>query len=199
MPQAGQLGRSYAGRDRRSRQAHRRSRLLEAAFDLFGSPKGPGTATVERICTQAGVATRAIYEEFGGRDELLEAVYEAVARDTENAMDSALDQSGDHMRKTIAAYVGFLTEDPRRARIAHLAPKGNGPSDPQRTTTSLLVERVGSQRGPLTTIGMVGAVDAVMSYWAQAQPPPATNQVVDELVHTCTSLTVSPSREERAS
>lgn len=68
-------GRRYGGRTAEERRQARRDALLDAAYELFGT-EGYRNVTIERVCSQARLTARNFYEEFGGREALLLAIYD---------------------------------------------------------------------------------------------------------------------------
>jgi AcrR family transcriptional regulator len=114
-------GRVYGGRSERERRADRRARLLAAGLDLFGTEGWTG-ATIEKLCTAAGVATRSFYEEFSSREALLLAVFEDVLAGVVTEVTPRVVVGGGveaQVRAGLTGYVEHLTADPRRARVVH--------------------------------------------------------------------------------
>src|SRR3954454_23347787 len=110
-------GRRYAGRSTVERQEERRTRLLEAGLELFGT-EGWSASPIERLCAQARVATRSFYEEFSSREALLLAVYAQITQGAARAVAGGLEAAGQGIEQRVEAglraYIGHLTEDPRR-------------------------------------------------------------------------------------
>lgn len=67
-------GRRYGGRDAAQRQQERRTRLIQAGLDLFGTA-GFAAASVKQVCSHAGLTERYFYESFRDREDLLAGVY----------------------------------------------------------------------------------------------------------------------------
>src|SRR3954453_20678236 len=115
-----ETGRVYGGRSEDQRRPDRRSRLLGAGLELFGSVGWQG-APIERLCSAAAVATRSFYEEFSSREDLLKAVYEQVMNGVLDTVlpvvQAAQGPLEERIRTGLTGYVGYLTEDPRRAKI----------------------------------------------------------------------------------
>lgn len=122
-------GRSYRGADPRQRQDERRTRLVTAAVEVFGTT-GYRNATVERICAVAGLTKRYFYESFDDSEALLLAAYAyatnqlhaslvtgALAATSEPPEREPLDLDG-MVRGALVAFFGAIEEDPRLARIA---------------------------------------------------------------------------------
>src|SRR5438445_1202863 len=63
-------GRRYGDKEPAQRRAERRSRLLEAALDAFGTT-GYRATSIEQLCADANISTRNFYEEFATREALL--------------------------------------------------------------------------------------------------------------------------------
>ncbi|MGI5126011.1 TetR/AcrR family transcriptional regulator [Pseudonocardia sp. CA-107938] len=114
--------RVYAGRSAQQRREDRRSRLLAAGQDLFGG-QGYRNTSIEALCTAAGVSTRAFYEEFSGREDLLIALFDQVVTRILSATAEAAATVGDvPIRRRIEVIVGAFLEavgaEPKAARIA---------------------------------------------------------------------------------
>src|SRR5687767_10687592 len=115
-------GRAYGGRAPDERRAERRRRLLDAGLEVFGTV-GWEEASIALLCATARVGTRAFYEEFDAREDLLREVATTVVLDAVEEMRAALDSAPPtvegKVRAGISAYAGVLTEDPRRVRVAY--------------------------------------------------------------------------------
>ena len=69
--------RTHRGRTLDERRAERRSALLDAALDLFGT-KGYGSTSIGELCRESYVTARYFYEEFGDKEALLVAANRAA-------------------------------------------------------------------------------------------------------------------------
>lgn len=178
-------GRVYGGRSEAERRSERRDRLTAAGLELFGT-QGYAATTIERLCAEAGVATRSFYEEFSSREDLLAAVYRAVVEGTHRAVLSAVQTPPDpegRVRAGVAAYVGHLTDDPRRAQVAHREVRRESDLEPQRQAAlvsfaGLLADharlpRPGGEpgQGRVLALALAGAASEVMADWVAAGPP----------------------------
>lgn len=192
-------GRRYAGQSDAQRRAARRARLLAAGLDLFGTLGWAG-GTVERLCSAAGVATRSFYEEFPSREALLLAVYAEVVDGATAAVRAAVAAAplelAARVRVGLGAYVAYLSEDPRRARVAHVEVRAAGSGlEPQRRGAVVGFARLIEQEGrllaaagqrradvtPLTALALAGAVNELLVEWTTTAPPPPTGPIVAEL------------------
>ncbi|MDY6809389.1 MAG: TetR/AcrR family transcriptional regulator [Actinomycetota bacterium] len=182
-------GRRYGGADAAQRQERRRTDLIVAGLDLFGS-EGFANVSVKRICDRAGLTQRYFYESFDDRFALLAAVYEdcvVVARTATvaaggpfvadaGAAGIAADDAPAVARATLGAFIGTLADQPRRARVMLVEVVGVSPDlERQRLTaihgwadlilTLALGERRPDRRQRLAAIGLVGAVTQLLVDW----------------------------------
>ena len=190
-------GRSYAGRLPDERRAERHRRLVEAGLEVFGTV-GWEEASITLLCATARVGTRAFYEEFDGREQLLREVATQVVLDGVEALRAALAAAPATLEAKVeaglTAYVGHLTHDPRRARVAYRAVPAAGQLLPDRHRASLAFADVitaeaaaaglstpaGSDPA-LLSLALTGAVAELLGWWAATTPSPPVEPVVAEL------------------
>ena len=189
-----ETGRVYGGRSEHERRADRRERLLAAGLDVYGTDGWAG-ATIERLCSAAAVATRSFYEEFTSRETLLLAVYEdimsGVVRNVLPKVQASDGSVEEKIRIGLAGYVGYLTEDPRRARVAHKEIRTAGVLESDRAAmVARFGEIITSQaqlpsgaQARLLGLALTGAVSECLVDWvAHPEPRPDTAPIVDTLV-----------------
>lgn len=190
-----QGGRRYAGRSAEERRHQRRAQLLDAGLQIFGS-YGYDEATITLLCATARVGTKAFYEEFPSREALLLAVATDVVATAALRLEAALAAAPadleQRVRAGLAAYVGYLTEDPRRARIAYREIRV-APLEAERQFASVSFARLVSEQAALLGLGahahgnlllalaLTGGVGELLNYWTSAADKPATERLVDEL------------------
>jgi AcrR family transcriptional regulator len=117
-------GRTYAGKLPADRVQERRERLLAAGLELFGT-NGYAATTNAQLCRVAGVAPGKLYEEFRGKEAVLQTLVEDVVSDVIAAVRAALSESkatraGDILgasRAGLSAFFHSLLDDPRRAQV----------------------------------------------------------------------------------
>jgi AcrR family transcriptional regulator len=119
--------RTWGGSTLDARRGVRRRRLLEVGLDLLGGPEGASAVTVRSVCRHAKLTDRYFYESFADRDELLLAVYDEVAEQAQRALVEAVtttpaDTPDAVARAAVRAFLGLLTDDPRKGRVLLLAP-----------------------------------------------------------------------------
>lgn len=188
-PSEGQTtGRTYRGADAAQRRDERRTRLIAAAVEVFGT-EGYRTATVEKICATAGLTKRYFYESFSGSEELLLASYEhatglmleslragaQAGTDTDTRLDGAL-----------TAFFATIDTDPRLARLAFFEILGVSERVDRayRDTTKSFIEVLLTTDEPtfqralppdahpwVVATGLVGAVLMIAQQWLLAPQP----------------------------
>lgn len=191
-------GRSYRGMSAEERLTERRERLISAAYTLYADPGFPET-TIEKLCTLARISNRAFYECFSGRNELMQALHDRCVDETLTAVAKSIEQApGTLMGRAaagIAAYITFVAEDRRRARIMHLEVRRAGDcltTSRQRAVRAFtqiietsvfdLPETIGTNRH-LLALGMIGAIQELLIEWVLADDPPPIEALIDTAVH----------------
>jgi len=192
-----ETGRVYAGRSETQRRDERRERLLSSGLALFGT-EGYATTTIERLCAHASVATRSFYEEYPSREALLRAVYERVVSGANEAVRRAVTGASQDLPGRIsagvAAYVRHLTDDPRRAQVAHREVRRVGVLEVDRQAAIMafagFIAREARlqapdgdpQQGRVLALALAGAASEVLVAWVGAgEPRPPTGPVVEGL------------------
>ena len=98
---------------REAQRALRRDALLDAAIDEIRTT-GPG-ATMEQLAKAGGVTKPILYRHFGDREGLITAIAERFSTGLVASVSAPLlsvTYPRELLDSTIAAYVGFLEEDP---------------------------------------------------------------------------------------
>jgi AcrR family transcriptional regulator len=188
-------GRRYAGRSPDERRQERRQRLLDAGLQVFGTV-GYDDATITLLCGTARVGTKAFYEEFPSREALLLAVATDVVAAAAVRLETALKESPpdleQRVRAGLTAYIGYLTEDQRRVRIAYrevrVAPLEAERQFASVAFASLVTEQVvqlgmcGHARDNLLlSLALTGGVGELLNHWTSAVDKPPTERLVEEL------------------
>lgn len=192
-----------------ARDDDRRRRLLDAAFDSFGT-RGYAATTIEGLCAAAGVAPRSFYDHFASREAILAAVYDEVIAHQSAALLAALEAEPEdlvaHVRAGVAAAVETFTQDERRARIAFVEVVGvseameahrmaviSGYAELLARDGERLADRGLASRhaGTLTAMALVGAITQVLTDW---QHRPEARAPVARLVDEITRLYVAALR-----
>lgn len=193
-------GRKYSGIAPEERVRHRRASLLASALEQFGTC-GYATVSIKQICQGAGLTERYFYESFTGREHCLAALYDELAAAMRAATLAAIDSAPPNLDAAtaagLAAFIGHLSSDPRRARVVLIEVVGVSAAMEQRrhrvlrdfVDTVLTVWGAESFRPPgrqqrLTATALVGGVNHLLVDWLmdECRDDPA------DLVTVCTDL-----------
>ncbi|MFD4432870.1 TetR/AcrR family transcriptional regulator [Nocardia sp. NPDC058497] len=194
-------GRRYSGLAAEERTRVRREALLEAALDLFGTA-GFAATSVKQICGAAALTERYFYESFRDRQASLAQVYTMLVDELRDATETAIAAAGSEtavvVREGLAAFIGYLTEDPRRARVILIEVVGVSPEleELRHGVLRAFGEVIGSvwstesgidpddERTRLTAIALSGAVNNLLVDWMMT----GQRQSVEVLVEVCATL-----------
>lgn len=200
--------RIYAGVSAQQRRDQRRTALIEAGLQLFGTA-GYLNAPVKNICAEAGLTQRYFYESFRDREDLLDAVYRSCVATLREATVAAAtgylaqvgestDRSGvpeAHIaalaRTAFGAFLDTLTVDPRRARVILIEVVGVSPALEQlrlgaiHAWAELILSFLtpasdDSPRHALAAIGLVGAITQLLVDWQMAAAQPVDSRFAPE-------------------
>jgi AcrR family transcriptional regulator len=189
-------GRPYRGSSAEERRDARRERLLDAAVEIFGT-SGYRSASIDRICSAAGLTKRYFYESFDSSEALLEAVYR---RATTTMLNSIIVRGDAHttgaehvLQSALSNFFRTIADDPRSARIVLLEVLGVSAEVDAlyRQTTGLFVDTVlavadsvgtahglaGPNRRTLA-VGLVGAVLMMTQQWLLAPDSEPLDRVI---------------------
>ena len=122
--------RRYRSPRRAAAATKTRARLLAAAAAILGAPAGIGGFSLEEVARKAGVTRLTVYNRFGSRRALLEAVFdERAARGGLHRLAEAMAASDPHagLLQVIAIFCDFWSYDPRALGRLHAA----GANDPE--------------------------------------------------------------------
>jgi AcrR family transcriptional regulator len=120
-PKALASKRRYAGASAQERQDQRRARLIEASYDVFGT-EGYANATMRLVCAKARLTERYFYENFNSLYDLFVVVHRRISSQCAKLIEARRNEVPDvdplgKSRVSIQAFLEFIKEDPRRARI----------------------------------------------------------------------------------
>lgn len=196
--------RTYAGVSGDERRARRHQLLLDAGLELLGT-RGFGATTMTAVCGRAKLTERYFYESFPDLEALLVAVFDRVTEESAEVVLAAVEDSPRdaraRTRAAIAAFVEFLTEDPRKARIAFVEALGSEALMRRRYETissfaALLGDQArdfyGTARGAdrlvnLTSFLLVGGLAEALIAWLGGE----LSSTREQLVEDCTDLFVA--------
>ena len=189
--------RTYGGVSAEERRARRRRLLLEAGLDVFGS-EGGSAATMTEVCARAKLTERYFYESFADLDTLLVAVFDGVAAEAAEVVLAAVEDSPqearDRARAAIGAFVEFLTDDPRKARVVFVEGLGTGVLMRRRfeaisSFATLLADQARAFYGPpanadraivLTSFMLVGGLAETLIAWLGGELELTRDELIEE-------------------
>ncbi|CAM4048897.1 TetR/AcrR family transcriptional regulator [Tsukamurella strandjordii] len=207
-PTVRRKGRRYGGADAETRQEARRTRIEEAALELFAS-RGYRHTTVSAICERARVSRRHFYELFDDREAVLRHVYDQIQERTREAVLAAI---GDHVRDAagsadrsaiivaaLDAYIGALLDDPRSLRVGFVEVVGVSPEFEQhrlgnrREWAQLLQGAAATAGAPPTQPWMYTAFipsvnEFLMAWWQHSDDHTDPHDLVQILSSVLTAL-----------
>ncbi|AYJ52070.1 TetR/AcrR family transcriptional regulator [Rhodococcus sp. P1Y] len=189
-------GRPYRGSSPVQRRDERREKLLDAAVEIFGTT-GYRSASIDRLCSTAGLTKRYFYESFESSEDLLKAVYLRATK----TMLAGVQAPATHetqspeavLQAALSNFFRSVADDPRSARIVLLEVLGVSTEVDElyRQTTSLFVDVVltvadaagtahglaGPNRRTLA-VGLVGAVLMMTQQWLLAPTSESLDGVI---------------------
>jgi AcrR family transcriptional regulator len=124
-------GRLYQGESADSRTQTRRQLLIDVAFALMAT-EGWREVSINQLCRDAGLNKRYFYESFADLPALEAAVIDDLAArllaiglsSAQEAQQQGLD-TGAMARRVMREVIGWLADDPRRARVLFGGASGN--------------------------------------------------------------------------
>ncbi|GGK62116.1 TetR/AcrR family transcriptional regulator [Nocardia camponoti] len=194
-------GRRYSGMDAEERTRARRSALLDAALEMFGTG-GFTSATVKQICAKAALTERYFYESFRDRETCLTALYTELVGELTVATNEAISAAAPGIESAIhaglGAFVGYLTDDPRRARVILIEVVGVSPEleELRHGVLRAFADVIGAvwaaepdtdpddEDSRLTAVALSGAVNNLLVDWLMT----GRQQTPDVLTRVCTRL-----------
>jgi AcrR family transcriptional regulator len=201
MWQSGDVSpRSYRSPRRDAAATQTRKRITAAAAAILGAPEGIGGFSLEAVAKKARVTRLTVYNQFGSRRALLEAVFDQrAARGGLHRIAEAMAGSDPHagLREVIAIFCDFWSFDPGALGQLHAA----GASDPEfdasvrernerrRHLLAVLVGRIaeGGELHPQTRGDLIDVLFALTSFpffsqlTAGKRPPDAACHLIQGL------------------
>lgn len=115
--------RSYLGESAEERVESRRRALVDAAFERLSGEGGFRALSIAQLCRDAQLNKRYFYESFDDLDQVAAAVVDELAAELLRVGQAAAIEgigrqlaTPDLARHALAAVIGWLVEDPRRAK-----------------------------------------------------------------------------------
>jgi AcrR family transcriptional regulator len=171
--------RPYRLGQRQTTVARTRARLVAAARELLAAPGGVSGFTVDAVAAQAGVARMTVYNQFGSKMGLLEALFDDLAaRGLVARLRAAFGrpEPGEALDEPVAAFAGFWHSD----RVVIRRVRGLAALDPD--FEQAVRARDERRREALRTI-----LGRLAEGCHRAAPPGPREEVID-ILHTLTSF-----------
>jgi AcrR family transcriptional regulator len=192
--------RVYGGKSGDERRAERRYRLLDAGLELLGTEGLAGT-TLRKVCENAGLPPRYFYENFPDLDALNVAVFDSLLEDLIRqsfvAVAQAPTELAAQVRAALRCAIDFVSDDPRKGRIALSLALASPPLAERRSRATELITTIiadlgndyvsaDADRGQLDTVArfFVGGFAEILAAWMD-DPSTATR---GDLLDRCTQL-----------
>lgn len=204
-------GRHYSGMSPEQRIQARRQALLGSSLQLFGTA-GYAATSVKALCREAGLTERYFYESFRDREACLHSLYGELTHELRTVTVAAVAEAGEEVeeiaRRGLSAFVGYLTDDPRRARVVLIEVVGVSPALEavrhgvlsefadviNRVLTGAAPDDAVQVRETLTGVALAGAVNHLLVDWLMG----GRKQEPALLVDVCATL-FSAAQERLAS
>lgn len=196
--------RAYGGLSADERVATRRSRLLDAALELYGT-QGYLATGVKDVCREAGLTDRYFYESFANSSELFSAVFdrttaELLALVAQRVAAAARDPEA-QARAAIETFVRALADDPRKARLLFVETASAGAAIERHVRATVrqfaaLVAATARVHLPADTpdvviqmgaFSLVGAIAGVIVEWQDGGIDAPLDEVIDYFVDVFTT------------
>jgi AcrR family transcriptional regulator len=167
--------RLYKSPRREAAAARTRRRIVAAAATVLGAADGIGGFSLEAVARKAGVTRLTVYNQFGSRRELLEAVFdERAIRGGLHRLAGAMAGSDPRigLRQVITIFCDFWSFDPAGLSLLHAA-AANDPeleasvrerNERRRHLLSVLVRRIAGDRRLRTLRDLVDVLFALTSF-----------------------------------
>jgi AcrR family transcriptional regulator len=205
--------RRILGLDDQQRQAQRRTLLLDAALELFGT-RGYAKTSIELLCQTAGIGTNSFYELFPSKEAVLIGLYDQISADLRAGLASAYTAHRDEpgpglIRALLSGFVHGTLDDPRVARVAFIESAGVSAEveEHRRRTRNAIVDglqAIGRQirdadpdsgavdeatrPGPSArrnAVAIVGAISETTVDWLLDPDPDPIERLIDDMAHHC--------------
>jgi AcrR family transcriptional regulator len=215
--------RRILGLDDQQRQEQRRTLLLDAALELFGT-RGYARTSIELLCQTAGIGTNSFYELFPSKEAVLVGLYDRISGTLRDGVAEAyVSHHGDPdlIRALVSRFVHEVVDDPRVARVAFIESAGVSAQveEHRRRTRNDFVDglqaigrdirnartapgTVDEQERPgpsprRNAVAIVGAIVETTLDWLLDPHPDPIESLIDDITHHCQRVVDAIVRESR--
>src|SRR6266487_2882896 len=114
---------------------HKKRRTMDAIAELTAE-HGYDATKIGDIVRRAGVARKTLYDNFGGKEEVFLAAFDAALEEALRRVEAACGEAeGDweeKVRAALAAFLGYVAEEPALARMCMIETLSATPASTQR-------------------------------------------------------------------
>jgi AcrR family transcriptional regulator len=100
--------------------SHKRRRIMNAIAELTAE-QGYGATKIGDIVSRAGVARKTLYDNFGGKEEVFLAAFDAAVEEAIGRVEEACAKAEgtweERVQAGLAAFLGYVAEQPALARM----------------------------------------------------------------------------------
>lgn len=216
--------RRILGLDDAQRQAQRRTLLLDAALDRFGT-RGYAKTSIELLCQTAGIGTNSFYDLFPSKEAVLIGLYDELSARLRASVAEAFlahHEDSELIRSLVGAFVHETVDDPRVARVAFIESAGVSDTveEHRRQTRNDFVDgllaigrAIRDANGVETTldeaqrpgpsprrnaVALVGAIIETTVDWLLDPTPDPIDRLIDDITHHCERVMQAIVRESLA-
>jgi len=168
--------RAYKSPRRGASASAARERIVAAAAAILGAADGIRKFSLDAVAKKAGVTRLTVYNQFGSRRALMEAVFDERAERgglfrIVEAMQDPDPQAA--LRRIIAIFCDFWSSDPGTMRLLHAAGASDAEfadsvherNERRRSVLSVIVHRLATGRAPPKALGnLVDVLFALTSF-----------------------------------
>ena len=168
--------RAYKSPRRDAAASATRERIVAAAAAILGAADGIRKFSLDAVAKKAGVTRLTVYNQFGSRRALMEAVFDERAERgglfrIVEAMQDPDPQAA--LRRIIAIFCDFWSSDPGTMRLLHAAGASDAEfadsvherNERRRSVLSVIVHRLAAGRAPPKALGnLVDVLFALTSF-----------------------------------
>lgn len=195
--------RPWRGISAAERVAERRSRLLDAGLELFGT-RGVAAVGVGDVCAEAELTKRYFYESFGSIHDLIDAVIgREVDRLTALVIPLLVEHGVGNLRPAIAALAEAVLADPRIVRLLVVETQSEALIHHRRTLVEGALESAlaavwpdggdarRAARRRVAVLAVAGAIGEVSVAWVEGRIDLSLDEVVDLAFDAAASIDVA--------
>lgn len=114
---------------------HKRRRITDAIAELTAE-RGYEATKIGDVVSRAGVARKTLYDNFDGKEDVFLAAFDASADEAMQRVEAACADAGaaweERVEAALAAFLGFVGEEPARARMCMIEAMSATPAASQR-------------------------------------------------------------------